>query len=71
MWTTLMAFKWVCLVCVACEGVEGGFPMIWTKWLMAKHVVNEWVLISCYEVCGLMSRDKWRCYDLLNMICLF
>ena len=33
------------------RGCEGGLPMIWTKWVMTNDVVNEWVLIWCYEVC--------------------
>ena len=43
------------------RGCEDGIAMIWTKWDMIKVVVNEWIVIWCYEVCALMSSDKWKC----------
>ena len=50
------------------RGCDGDLSMIWTKWKITKVVVNEWLPIWFYELFGLMSSDKWRCYDFLNMI---
>ena len=54
-----------------CYDCEGGLLRIWTKCIMNNVVVSAWVLLLCYELWDRMFRATWRCYDLLNMLCLY